>query len=99
MIEERALERRAFLAGAAATAGLLATPAEAQEKRPGGLSTHVLNTYAGTPAVGMKIDFLSADGDGYKLEKTIETNELGRTDHPVMPVVDKPGKFQLVFHV
>ncbi len=101
MTDDSQFERRAFLVGAVATAGMLAaTPeAEAQEKRPGGLSTHVLNTYSGTPAVGMKIEFFSADGDGYKLEKTIETNEFGRTDHPVMPVVDKPGKFQLVFHV
>ena len=100
MIDEKSLERRAFLTGAIAAGVLAATnEAQAQEKRPGGLSTHVLDTYSGMPAVGMKIDFLSADGDSYKLEKTIETNAAGRTDHPVMPVVDKPGKFQLIFHV
>jgi 5-hydroxyisourate hydrolase len=101
MSDDNNLERRDFLAGAVATAGLFVatSEAEAQEKRPGGLSTHVLDTYSGIPASGMKIDFLIADGDGYKLDKSIETNEFGRTDHPVMPVVDQPGKFQLVFYV
>ena len=101
MSDDNNLERRAFLAGAVATAGLFVATneAEAQEKRPGGLSTHVLDTYSGIPASGMKIDFLTADGDGYKLDKSIETNEFGRTDHPIMPVVDLPGKFQLVFYV
>jgi len=96
-------ERRNFLGawGAAAAAAMLGGigEAEAQEKRPGGLSTHVLDTYNGTPAEGMTIDFYVADGDNYKLDKTIQTNALGRTDHPVMPEIAEPGKFRLVFHV
>jgi 5-hydroxyisourate hydrolase len=100
MHDESDLERRAILAaGLAGATLLLPTDAQAQEKRPGGLSTHVLDTYSGTPAQGMMIEFFRAEGDTYKLDNTIHTNEQGRTDQPVMPVTSAPGKFQLVFHV
>lgn len=96
----REFERRAILsAGLAGAALLIPAEAQAQEKRPGGLSTHVLDTYSGIPAEGMTIEFFKADGDTYRLDKTIVTNAQGRTDQPVMPVTSAPGKFQLMFHV
>jgi len=103
MNDDTILERRGFLGAAAAAAafGIAMTEgeAQAQEKRPGGLSTHVLNTYSGEPAEGMQIDFYVAQGETYALNKSIKTNALGRTDGPVMPEVSQPGKFRLVFHV
>ena len=103
MNDDNLFERRGFLGAAAAAAAvgltLASSEADAQEKRPGGLSTHVLDTYSGLPAEGMQIDFYTAQGDVYTLNKTVTTNALGRTDHPVMPEVSEPGKFRLVFHV
>jgi 5-hydroxyisourate hydrolase len=100
MHDDHDLERRTLLAaGLAGAALLIPAEAQAQEKRPGGLSTHVLDTYSGLPAEGMTIEFLKAEGDTYKLEKMIRTNAQGRTDEPVMPVTSAAGKFQLVFHV
>ena len=66
----------------------------------GRLSTHVLDTAAGKPAAGMRIDFSELDGDRWKLVKTVHTNADGRTDEPLLAAdAMRTGQFKLVFHV
>jgi len=64
------------------------------------LSTHVLDTAIGVPAVGIKIELFSIDGDQRKLIKEVLTNSDGRTNEPIL---DKEefflGNFELIFHV
>src|SRR3954451_14184809 len=96
------IERRDFLAAGAALSlvGLMPSDAQAQMKRPGGLSTHVLDTYSGTPAAGVKIEFLAEEGDRYVLRKTSVTNSDGRTNEPILSDADMAvGRYQLLFHV
>lgn len=100
--------RRDFLAAGAgiAAASFAAIPeAQAQQqaqpaKRPGRLSTHVLDTYNGMPGAGMKIEFFILDGNTYRFVKTVQTNADGRTDEPLLPVEGMAvGRYQLVFYV
>ena len=64
------------------------------------LSTHVLDTAIGVPAVGIKIELFSIEGDKRKLIKEVLTNSDGRTNEPIL---DKEefflGNFELIFHV
>ncbi len=62
------------------------------------LSTHVLDTARGRPAVGMKIELWSRDRSA--LLKTVITNSDGRTDAPLL-AGDKmaTGEYELLFHV
>lgn len=65
-----------------------------------GITTHVLNTVTGKPGAGMRIDFSVFEGDRFKLVKTIQTNQDGRTDKPVLtPEETKVGQYELTFHV
>jgi 5-hydroxyisourate hydrolase len=67
---------------------------------PPKLSTHVLNTAQGIPAVGMQIELWSFEGTVPKLLKTVRTNGDGRTDQPVLgPEEMKVGQYELVFYV
>ena len=62
------------------------------------LSTHVLDTAAGRPAAGMKIELWSRDPS--TLLKTVTTNADGRTDEPLLAGdAMAAGTFELVFHV
>jgi 5-hydroxyisourate hydrolase len=71
------------------------------------LSTHVLDTVKGGPAVGMAIELhvreASPDGgsDGRWLcLRTVRTNHDGRVDGPLLTGDDfKPGCYRLVFDV
>ena len=66
----------------------------------GFLTTHVLDTYSGSPAAGVQIDFFAKDGESYKFVKSMTTNADGRTDAPIMPKEGfATGSYQLVFHV
>lgn len=66
----------------------------------GRLSTHVLDTAAGRPAAGMRVDFMRREGDRYVLVKTVHTNKDGRTDEPLMQAeAMQAGQYELVFHV
>jgi len=66
----------------------------------GRLSTHVLDTVTGKPAVGMRIDFSVLDAGAWKLLKTVRTNADGRTDEPLMAgEAMRTGEFRLLFHV
>ena len=48
----------------------------------GRLTTHVLDTAAGTPAAGMRIDLVAAGSNGAQAIRTVHTNAEGRTDEP-----------------
>ena len=66
----------------------------------GRLSTHVLDTATGRPAIGMRIDFAIRDGDRWQVLKTLRTNADGRTDAPVLSAEEmRVGEFELTFHV
>jgi 2-oxo-4-hydroxy-4-carboxy-5-ureidoimidazoline decarboxylase len=76
---------------------------EARDQLPvhGRLSTHVLDTHAGAPAAGVKIELLelSAGGERRALVSTV-TNRDGRTDRPLIGGCPLPiGRYQLRFHV
>ena len=49
----------------------------------GRLTTHVLDTMAGTPAAGLDIELWTA-GDGAHQLKTVTTNADGRIDAPLL---------------
>jgi 5-hydroxyisourate hydrolase len=64
----------------------------------GRLTTHVLDTAAGQPAAGLKIELFRRDG-GSRLIKTITTNADGRADGPILDDADfVPGQYELCFH-
>ena len=65
----------------------------------GYLTTHVLDTARGCPAMGLKIELFKIDGETRNLLKTLATNADGRTDEQILPA-DKfeTGTYELVFH-
>ena len=64
------------------------------------LTTHVLDIAAGKPAAGMRIDFSVKSGEGYRLVKTVHTNEDGRAPEPLLgPREMAAGRYELVFYV
>ena len=66
----------------------------------GRLSTHVLDTVTGQPAVGMRIDFAVLEAGAWKLLKSVRTNADGRTDEPLMAgEAMRTGEFRLLFYV
>jgi len=66
----------------------------------GRLTTHVLDTAAGTPAAGMRIDLGAAHGSGTQAVRTVYTNAEGRTDEPLLAGdMMRRGEFELTFHV
>ncbi len=76
---------------------------EARDQLPvhGRLSTHVLDTQAGAPAAGVKIELLelSAGGERRALASTV-TNRDGRTDRPLIGGCPLPiGRYELRFYV
>lgn len=65
----------------------------------GFLTTHVLDTARGCPAMGMKIELFSLNGEVRTHLKTLVTNDDGRTDEQIMPATEfKTGTYELVFH-
>lgn len=65
-----------------------------------GISTHVLDTVAGRPGAGMRIEFSKRIGYGYVLQKTVYTNADGRTDQPILtPAETTIGEYELRFFV
>ena len=66
----------------------------------GRLSTHVLDTHAGRPAVGVAIELYEFSGKVAHLVATTVTNSDGRTDRPL--IGDRPlpiGRYELRFAV
>jgi len=67
----------------------------------GRLTTHVLDTVSGKPAVGLEVTLWSLSPSGERtLLKTVLTNQDGRTDSPLIPDGElKQGLYELVFSV
>jgi len=65
-----------------------------------GLSTHVLDTMHGAPAVGMSVALYTTEGDQATLVKRFSLNADGRTDAPLYDNHTlKVGTYRLVFDV
>lgn len=99
------ISRRNFIAGiaAAGAAAALPTAASAQQTPAAPkakLSTHVLDTYHGRPAAGLRIDFFRIEGEKRTLLKTLKTNNDGRTDElPLKSEEMEVGEYEFVFHM
>jgi 2-oxo-4-hydroxy-4-carboxy-5-ureidoimidazoline decarboxylase len=66
----------------------------------GRLSTHVLDTHAGRPAVGMAVELYELAGERYYRLTTAVTNADGRTDQPLIGGRPLPmGRYELRFSV
>lgn len=67
----------------------------------GRLSTHVLDTVAGGPAAGVRIElYRLGEGGARELVKGAETNADGRTDAPLLAAAEMAiGAYELLFHV
>ncbi len=65
-----------------------------------GLSTHILDTARGVPAVGVSIElFELTDGERRLVCDTV-TNDDGRTDAPLLNTEQmRAGVFEILFHV
>ena len=64
----------------------------------GRLTTHVLDTAAGRPAAGLKIELFLLDGGIIHL-KSVATNADGRCDGPLLEgAAFLPGHYELRFH-
>jgi len=66
----------------------------------GKLTTHVLDTSAGAPAAGMRIDLVALDAGRREPIRTVHTNGEGRTDEPLLAAdAMRSGEFEITFHV
>lgn len=67
----------------------------------GQLTTHVLDTAHGCPAVGVTIELWAIEAVGQSiLLKTTQTNADGRTDSPLLAASEiKPGIYELIFAI
>lgn len=66
----------------------------------GYLTTHVLDTAAGRPAAGMRIDLHRIEGETRTLVRTMATNADGRTDGPILRQDEfVRGIYELTFHI
>ena len=66
----------------------------------GKLTTHVLDTAHGKPAVGMKIELSFLEGAVWNKLRELRTNGDGRTDGPLLEgEALKRGQYRLVFDV
>lgn len=64
------------------------------------LSTHVLDTWQGRPAAGVRIDLYALGPEGPRLVVSARTNADGRTDAPLLEGdAMKRGRYRIVFHV
>jgi len=73
---------------------------EGMPKVNGRLSTHVLDTHAGRPAVGMAVELFEFAGESAHRVARTTTNADGRTDQPLID--DRPlpiGRYELRFSV
>jgi 5-hydroxyisourate hydrolase len=65
----------------------------------GWVSAHVLDTTSGLPAAGMTIDIKVHRPDGWTLLATVQTNQDGKTDQPVLAdAAMAQGVYELEFH-
>ena len=67
-------------------------------KAKGYLTTHVLDTSLGKPAMGLQVDLFMLQGEIRQHICTMQTNSDGRTDSPILPSDGfKLGIYELVF--
>ena len=65
----------------------------------GRLTTHVLDTAAGRPAAGLRIELYGVEGETRHLITSVTTNDDGRVDGPLLEGAEfTSGCYQLVFH-
>ncbi|CUA98087.1 hydroxyisourate hydrolase [Thiomonas bhubaneswarensis] len=66
----------------------------------GALTTHILDTAHGRPAVAVHIDLFAYQGAGWALLRSAQTNADGRCDAPLLQGADfVPGRYRLVFQI
>lgn len=66
----------------------------------GRLTTHVLDTANGIPAVGVTVELHVLDGPKRALVQTVRTNEDGRAPAPLLQgAAFRPGTYELAFDV
>ena len=66
----------------------------------GRLTTHVLDTSAGRPAGGIRVDLFRLTDDGRDKLGEASTNGDGRCDAPLLEGENfRIGKYEIVFHV
>jgi hydroxyisourate hydrolase len=66
----------------------------------GRLTTHVLDTHAGRPAAGLRVELYRAEGDTLTPLADLVTNADGRADGPLLQGdALRPGRYELRFHV
>ena len=64
------------------------------------LTTHVLDTHAGIPAAGLRIELQRMNAGTGTLLATVVTNADGRGDGPLLSgEAFRAGTYQLLFHV
>ena len=64
------------------------------------LTTHVLDTAAGRPAAGMRVDLCEITAAGRLPVCSVVTNAQGRSDAPLLDGARmRRGEFELLFHV
>jgi 5-hydroxyisourate hydrolase len=96
---EQIAQRRRMLITAAFFAVMAFAGSAAQAASPG-LTTHVLDVTTGKPAEGVQIDFFVAEGETYRLVRSVVTNADGRVAEPLLTAdTIKVGQYQLVFHI
>lgn len=65
----------------------------------GRLTTHVLDTAAGRPASGIRIELFKIDGDARDRLADVATNSDGRCDAPLLEGdAFRTGSYELLFH-
>ncbi len=65
----------------------------------GRLTTHVLDTSAGRPAAGVRVELYRLDGDGRERLVDVRTNDDGRCDAPLLEGDGfRTGEYELCFH-
>lgn len=63
------------------------------------LSTHVLDTAAGHPASGLRVQLFYLEGGQRTLVRDVWTNSDGRTDAPLLSgEIIQVGAYELLFH-
>ncbi len=113
-VPDHRLDRRQFALstltiGAAALTPQLATAQDKPAQASGPivlagvsprLTIHALDTFHGSAATGLSIDFSKFDGKDYTLVKSLKMNPNGRSDEPVL-IGDtyQAGKYEFLLHV
>src|SRR5579872_624914 len=64
------------------------------------LTVHALDTYHGTPAAGLRMDFSKLEDKKYKLIRSVVANATGRSDEPLL-IGDayQAGDYELLLHL